>query len=492
MYIAGKLHLMDSTIKTIYEQLEKLENTLLEAENNYDQEIKKLHTEQQDNARNFIHYLKFRSMDVRNLQVELHNLGLSSLTSSESHIMCQIQSVLERLGKVYKSTHCNKNVLENFSLKQKSEKLFGEKAADMPYLMVTFDKNFSYDLEYIQQLLDAGMNVARINCAHDDEMVWAGMIRNIRKAQEKTGKDCKIYMDLAGPKVRTEILGKGKKKSFIKIEEKTEFLLAEKTAEFNPKDIVIGCGLDGIVPQLKPNEHILFDDGALEARVLKVEGNTATLELLRNSKSNMKLKAEKGINFPDSDLNVKALTDFDRECLPFICANADIVGYSFIKCTTDFGMLRSLIAQETKHPKIILKIETPDAVKNLPQLLLHGMKDDVFGVMIARGDLAVEVGFERLSEIQDEILWFCEAAHVPVVWATQVLETLHKTGMATRSEVTDAAHATMAECVMINKGNYTLEVIHALKDILSRNMGHHNKKTYNMRPLKIAKQFFEK
>lgn len=482
---------MEERLKKVYEALEQLEQTLLSSEKDCENIISQLNPEQQDNARNFIHYLKFRSEDIRSLQVELHHLGLSSLASSESHIVCQIQAVLQRLGKTYTETNCDDNTLENYSLKAKSAQLFGEKSGDMPYLMVTFDRTFTHDLEYLQQLLDAGMNVARINCAHDDETVWGGMIRNLRHACEKTGKDCKVYMDLAGPKIRTEILGKGHKKGFIKIEEKTEFYLAEKTADFNKKDIVIGCGIDGIVPQLKPDEHILFDDGALEARVLEVNGDIAKLGLIRNSKSNLKMKAEKGINFPDTDLKVEALTDFDRECLPYICENTDLIGYSFIKNSEDLAELQRLLREQPKQPKIILKIETPDAVKNLPHLLIQGMKDNVFGVMIARGDLAVEVGFERMSEIQDEILWFCEAAHVPVIWATQVLETLHKTGIATRSEVTDAAHAVMAECVMINKGDYTLEVIHALKDILSRNLGHHNKKTYNMRPLKIAKNFFE-
>lgn len=483
---------MEETLQKVFAELESLEQALLNCEAEFENKIMQLHAEQQDNARNFIHYLKFRSEDIRDLQITLHQLGLSSLASSESHIVCQIQAVLQRLGKKYPDTNCDENVLEKQGLQTKSKLLFGEKDNLMPYLMVTFDQNFTHDLHYLQQLLDAGMNVARINCAHDDEQVWSSMIRNLRNAMKRSGKNCKIYMDLAGPKIRTEILGKGKKKGYVKIEEKTEFYLAEKSADFDTKEIVIGCGIDGIISQLKPDEHILFDDGALEARVLEVNENMAKLVLLRNSKSSLKLKGEKGINFPHSDLVVEALTEFDRECLPFIAENADLIGYSFIKTPEDYAELQRILKDLPKQPKIILKIETPDAVKNLPNLLLQGMKDDVFGVMIARGDLAVEVGFERMSEIQDEILWFCEAAHVPVIWATQVLETLHKTGIATRSEVTDAAHAVMAECVMINKGDYTLEVIHALRDILSRNVGHHNKKTYNMRPLRIAKAFFEK
>jgi pyruvate kinase len=109
--------------------------------------------------------------------------------------------------------------------------------------------------------------------------------------------------------------------------------------------------------------------------------------------------------------------------------------------------------------------------------------------MIARGDLAVEIGIERLSEIQDEILWICEAAHTPAIWATQVLESLNKSGFASRSEGTDAARSVMAECVMINKGAHLIEVLESLKDILKRSGGHRIKKRYLFRPLHIAQRF---
>ena len=140
----------------------------------------------------------------------------------------------------------------------------------------------------------------------------------------------------------------------------------------------------------------------------------------------------------------------------------------------------------------MIKVETPDAVRNLPDLLFSGMCEEKVGVMIARGDLAVEIGFERMSEVQEEILWICEAAHVPVIWATQVLETLNKSGVATRSEITDAAHAAFADCVMVNKGTHLIKTMETLKDILVRSGGHHVKKRYTSRPLSIAKRFIAK
>jgi pyruvate kinase len=171
-----------------------------------------------------------------------------------------------------------------------------------------------------------------------------------------------------------------------------------------------------------------------------------------------------------------------------------MVGYSFVISPEDIELLRSELRKygEGRLPAIILKIERLSAIQNLPALLLNGMKDESLGVMIARGDLAVEIGFERLSEIQEEILWICEAAHVPVIWATQVLETLNKTGYATRSEITDAAMGGRAECVMLNKGSYIVKTIKMLEDILTRQMGHIQKKRHIMRPLNIARKFLDK
>lgn len=186
-----------------------------------------------------------------------------------------------------------------------------------------------------------------------------------------------------------------------------------------------------------------------------------------------------------------ALTDYDIKCLSFINKHADMVGYSFVRNTKDLLQLQEAMGRN-KKVALIIKIETPEAVKNLPDLLFTGMREEQVGVMIARGDLAVEIGFERMSEIQEEILWICEAGHVPVIWATQVLENMNKSGMATRSEITDAAHAALADCVMINKGTHIIRTMETLRDILLRSGGHHVKKRYTFRPLAIATRFMTK
>ena len=135
---------------------------------------------------------------------------------------------------------------------------------------------------------------------------------------------------------------------------------------------------------------------------------------------------------------------------------------------------------------IILKIENRPAVEALPQILLTAMQRTRMAVMVTRGDLEVEIGFERMAEIQEEILWLCEAAHVPVIWATQMLESLAKRGLPSRAEVTDAAMSGRAECVMLNKGPHILLALDFLCDVLARMKGHQTKKSALMRKLSVA------
>ena len=482
-------------LEIVQQQLTELENKMLSEVENRQSIFKDIRPEQIKSAQNLIHYLVLRNEDIRELQDSLHIYGLSSLASSESQIHSQLQSILQRLGRVYTPQELDTCTYE-YTLKQmlkKSRILFGQKVDPIiPYIMVTFDGSFADNYAVVKNLLQNGMNVARINCAHDDEATWSKMINQLKRAIRHTNLPCKIYMDLAGPKIRTRIINKGKEKGKVKVKEGELIWLSEKAGGFKDDDIVISPNEPGIVAMLKKGERVFIDDGIIKGIVETTKKDGAAMRILRISAGKKQIKEGKGINFPDSEISISPLTDFDKDSLPFICEHADMVGYSFVRYPSDLAALqKTLETIPPKHPNIIIKIETPEAVKNLPGLLLQGMEQEVFGVMIARGDLAVEIGFERMSEIQEEILWICEAAHVPVVWATQVLETLNKSGIATRSEITDAAHAAMAECVMVNKGDHTIEVIETLRDVLHRIGGHHIKKRFTFRPLSIAERFMD-
>ncbi|MCS6929724.1 MAG: pyruvate kinase [Saprospiraceae bacterium] len=475
------------------ESLLALRAEMLEAEKDHQLLVQRAHPQQRISARNLLHYLSLRCHDLRDLQDDLHNAGLSSLASCESHALCQVEAVLRHLGCDFsEGAFCDFPAAMRL-IQKRATALFGPKVnPHIPHVMVTFDTDLAEDYASVKALLLAGMNVARINCAHDNPDVWLNMIRNVRKAMQATGRPCRIYIDLAGPKIRTTLPAKGRKKGRLKVKEGDRILLTEARAIVSPKAKAVGCTLPGVVAALRPGERVLFDDGLYEAVVESTNGLAATLRLTRASARKPRIKAEKGINFPDSSLSVSSLTDYDRSVLPFASQYADLVGFSFVQRAEDVAELQALLKQcRSKHLPIVLKIETYEAVQNLPSLLFQGMREAVFGVMIARGDLAVEIGFERLSEIQEEILWLCEAAHTPVIWATQVLDTQAKSGIATRSEVTDAARAAHAECVMLNKGRYLLAVLDSLRDILHRSGGHHLKKRYIFRPLSIAERFFQ-
>ncbi len=480
-------------LKHIQQPLIVLEKKMLLEIKKRESQLKNIHPLQLPAAKNLVHYLVLRNEDIRDLQDNLHIHGLSSLASSESHIHSQLQSILQRLGKKYFPGELE-DCTYDYNRKQTAEKsniLFGEKRdAVTPYIMVTFDTSFADNYALIKNLLQNGMNVARINCAHDDEAIWARMIHHLKRACRYTGLSCKIYMDLAGPKIRTRLLNKGKDKGKVKVREGEIVWLADDMKGFAEDEIVISPNEPGIIQMLKKGERVYIDDGMIKGFIETTKKNKAAMRIVRISSVKQQIKEGKGINFPDSAISISSLTEFDKACLPFICEHADMVGYSFVRYPSDLAGLQEVLKKiSPQPPHIIIKIETHEAVENLPGLLLCGMQQKAFGVMIARGDLAVEIGFERMGEIQEEILWICEAAHVPVVWATQVLESLNKSGMATRSEITDATHAAMAECVMINKGDHTIEVIETLRDILHRTGGHHIKKRFTFRPLRIAQKY---
>jgi len=251
---------------------------------------------------------------------------------------------------------------------------------------------------------------------------------------------------------------------------------------------VVGCTLPGVFRDARAGERIYFDDGKLGGVIEKAGKERLLVRVVRARPGGVALRADKGINLPDTALRTRALSDKDRRDLEFVARHADMVGLSFADTVADVRSLRTALARlRRRPPAIVLKVETRRGFDALPAMLLEAMRARCCGVMIARGDLAVECGFERLAEVQEEILWVCEAAHVPVVWATEVLDSLAKRGAPTRAEITDAAMSMRAECVMLNKGPYIREALRSLDDILRRMSSHQTKKRAMLRELRIAR-----
>jgi len=424
-------------------------------------------------AQNLLHYISLRTLDISKMQVRLKKIGVSRLARSEKHI-------LHSLYLIYHIT-CSMLDLPNERKKQKritivgAEKklikntklLLGRKSKTKRVrLMLTIPSEGATNYKMIEDFVLQGMNCARINCAHDTPQDWIAMITNIRKAAAKHNHLVKIAMDLAGPKIRTALTSEKNKK--IKLHQGDTLELIDNQAPVNENTKQIRCSYPGIISIVEEGDPIYFDDGKIEGIIKNIKPGKIIIEILRCKQNGASLKADKGINLPESNLKIAGLTQKDKDDFSTIAQYADIVNFSFINTTKDLEDLFQLIEKhKAHHLGIILKIETKQAYNNLKDILIATTaKDHAFGVMIARGDLAIEVGWQHIGRVQDEIVRMSTAAHTPIVWATQVLENLAKKGMPLRSEISDIHNALKTECIMLNKGPYMLDVLHFLNNVL--------------------------
>lgn len=453
--------------------------------------------------KNLAHYMAFRRHDHRETQNALIPWGLSSLGRLEPNVLGNLDAVIKTLGYITGEKQTDAEYFKypasedrNSPLARNTEALLGINHERHTQIMVTMPSEAAKDYKLVKNLLESGMNSARINCAHDDENTWEQMIENIRKASKETNNPCKILMDISGPKVRIKTLATSKRNP--KLQTGDFFLLSNQEAMVLPPkiEIAINTSVPEVLKNVDIDQLIKIDDGQIEAKVTAVQDGGLICKVIKVSKDKgVKVKTEKGINFPELDIKLNVLTEKDMIDLDFAMSHADIIAFSFIKSAGDIiyieSKLKEKLPAEKKHMPIIAKIETTEAIGQIPNIIAQAASVRPFGIMVARGDLAVEIGYERLSEIQEELLWICESAHVPVIWATQVLESLIKSGIPTRSEISDVVAGSRAECIMLNKGDYIVDGVKTVDDILNKSEDHNYKKTAMLRALNISKSLFE-
>lgn len=460
--------------------------------------------EYEESARNLAYYMAFRKKDMRDLQERLIPWGVSSLGRLEADVMGSLNALTKTLGYVtdtdvgdidYRSSSSFEE--RNEALQNNSDEIFGGARGDrLTRVLVTMPSAAGSNYNLVRDLVSAGMNMARINCAHDDPEVWQNMIDNIKRAEEDTGHPCRVLMDISGPKIRTKMLLTTKRDP--KIKEGERFLISDQTSMTLPKgiEIAVNTSLPEVLYKMEKGQKVKLDDGHIEAEVVEIADDGVICEVRKTVKEDgVKVKTEKGINVPDVDYKLSVLTEKDYGDLDFAAKHADVIAFSFIKDKSDIDLIEEALGERLpagrKNIPAVAKIETSEGIRNLPDVIQEAAGARPFGVMVARGDLAVEVGYERLSEIQEELLWICEAAHVPVIWATQVVESLVKTGIPTRSEISDVVAGSRAECIMLNKGDYIVDGVEVVGDILKKFENHQYKKTSMLRSLSIARGTFE-
>jgi pyruvate kinase len=606
-------------LRRLIAALDQLLQEVLDFELHYAAELEQVDRAYLDSARNLLHYLGVRRHDIRKLQESLSALGLSSLGRMEAHTLATLKAVLDALhhmAGLMPPELPEREPPVNFRagpalLADHANALLGPAPTRrVSRVMVTMPSAAADDPQLIRELLGAGMNLMRINCAHDGPAAWLAMIAHLRQAERELGVHCRVLADLAGPKLRTgpiegaepvmkirprrDVRGRvldparvwftpldavepapecatasvpvsaalledaaegdrlvchdtrGRRRVFRVRQRIASSVLAEcertsylasgtllrlrrggrtrahgvvgSLPEVAPALLLrpgdrlrvtgadtigrppmldaagnaiepasIPCTLDPVLSRVQRGEQIWFDDGRIGGRVVAVEGSGFVVEIDHARPGGTRLRTDKGINLPDTEFDLPALTAKDYLDLAAVAAHVDMVGLSFVRRPEDVELLVEHLAEiGATQLGIVLKIENRRAFEHLPRILLTALRSPPVGIMVARGDLAVEMGFERLAEVQEEILWMCEAAHVPVIWATQVLEGLAKTGAPSRAEVTDAAMSARAECVMLNKGPYIVEATRFLGAVLERMQAHQSKKSATLRSLAVS------
>lgn len=457
-----------------------------------------VHPANQASAQNLAHYVELRRRDIRDLQRDLAELGLSSLGRAEAHVLATVDAVRRAVSSLAGRpfTEDPAAIPVDFAagerlLRARSVALLGETGRGRwTRIMVTLPSEAAADPGLVHDVVTAGAEVVRIRCAYGGPEEWATMIRHVREAEAVLGRTVTVTMDLAGPRVRTRAAdpdapGASGSVPSLRTGDALHLLGEPRPARRSGRPPRVACTSPLALESAVAGHRVFFDDGRLGAVVEKVGRHSLHLRITDAPPQGGVLEPDTRILLPDTDAQLPALTEKDVANLPFVARHADAVGLSFVRTPDDVSLLQRHLADLGRADLgLILKVETISGFAHLPEILLAGMRSPSVGVTIARGDLAVEAGYARLAEVQEEILWLCEAAHVPVVWATDVLDTLAKTGTPSRAEVTDAAMSGRAECVMLNPGPYVVHAVDFLDDLLTRMADHQRKKSPLLRQLR--------
>jgi pyruvate kinase len=442
-------------------------------------------------AFNLACYVALRRHDLRDLQERLMPLGLSSLGRCESRVLPTLQALERSLAACCpQPSNARYPGSARFF---RGERILARNTAELlnppagkrnVRIMVTLDG--ALQPERIQSLVSAGMDCARINTAHDRADVWHALVRKVRAAAAQTPRSCKICADLGGPRMRIETVRLAPGRQRVVVGDVIQ--LAARADMAQPGGgFFASCSMPELIPQMQAGERVSIDEGRIGCVITARSADALTLRVCAARETGEKLKPQKGLNFPDARPIVESLTAADLAALDELADEVDMFGLSFVGSASDVERLHAEIARR-RDPRlapcgIVLKIETALGLHNLPEIIVRSAGLAPTAVMIARGDLAIEIGYQRLAEVQEELLWLCEAASVPVIWATEVLDGFVKKGRLRRAEFTDAAMAERADCVMLNKGEYVEEAVGILDDVLGRMQGHQTKKTSRLRAL---------
>ncbi len=292
--------------------------------------------------------------------------------------------------------------------------------------------------ETLRALVDAGMDVARLNLSHGSHEVHAETYRMVREASDASGRGVGILVDLQGPKIRLGKFASGP----VLLENGAEFIV---TTEDVPGDAaMVSTTYKGLPGDVKPGDKVLVDDGRVALEVVRVEGPRVVTKVVEGGR----VSDNKGFNLPGAAMSVPAMSDKDREDLRWaLRIGADMIALSFVRNAADIDDVHAIMAEEGVRLPVLAKVEKPQAVENLEEIVAA-----FDGVMVARGDLGVELPLEMVPLVQKRAIQMCREAGKPVIVATQMLDSMITANRPTRAEASDVANAVLdgADALMLS------------------------------------------
>ncbi len=326
----------------------------------------------------------------------------------------------------------------------------------------------------LDQMIEAGMNIARLNFSHGDFQVHGETILRIREAAQRTGRPVAIMADLPGPKIRIGVLA----------EEPVELVIGERftltTEDLQGSRHLVSVTLKELPRVVKPGDVLFINDGLIQVEVESVEGELVHTRVLVGGA----LRSRKGLNLPGIDLGISAFTEHDRACMQYALEHGvDAISQSFVNSAADIRAVRAAAASMGFQPFIIAKIERSSILDKIDEVL-----EATDGVMVARGDLGVEIPIEEIAILQKRITARANLFGRPVITATQMLESMTKNRRPTRAEATDVANAILdgTDCVMLSEesamGRYPLEAVRMLVQIAVATEPHRTRRSYGKVP----------
>jgi pyruvate kinase len=309
----------------------------------------------------------------------------------------------------------------------------------------------------LRQLILAGMNGARLNLSHGDYASHRRVIRIIRRLERKLDRPVAILQDLPGPKIRIGAV----EGNHVRLQSRRPFVLTTRELVGNQEKISVNY--KALTRSVKPGDPILLGDGEIELEVVKVGNHSVTCRVVVGGI----LGSHKGIHFPRSSLNIRALTKDDKEDLAFGIANkVDMIALSFVRNREDIVYARSEIKKRGANIPIIAKIEKHEALDHI-----DGILEEVDGIMVARGDLGIEIALERIPAMQKMMIRKANVLGKPVITATQMLRSMVQNPRPTRAEVADIANAVLdgTDALMLSEetaaGDYPVHAVRTMAKV---------------------------